>query len=46
MKNISFIFLALFLTNLHAADLPETQSVIIQPASEEGKRAMKGFKLD
>ena len=46
MKNISFIFITLFLTNLHAADLPETQSVIIQPASEEGKRAMKGFKLD
>ena len=46
MKNISFIFLTLFLTNLYAADLPETQSVNIQPASEEGKRAMKGFKLD
>ena len=46
MKNISFIFITLFLTNLHAADLPETQSVNIQPASGEGKRAMKGFKLD
>ena len=45
MKKISLIFLAVISANLNAAELPKPQSVKIQPASDEGKRAMQGFKL-
>ena len=45
MKNISLIFLVCFSVNFYAAELPKTQSVNIQPASDEGKQAMQGFKL-
>ena len=45
MKKISLIFLAVISANLNAAELPKPQSVKIQAASDEGMRAMQGFKL-
>ena len=45
MNKISLIFLAVILANLNAAELPKPQSVKIQAASDEGMRAMQGFKL-
>jgi quinoprotein glucose dehydrogenase len=45
MRIITLICLVAISATLSAAELPKPQTVRIQPASDEGERAMKGFKL-
>ena len=45
MRIFTLICLAAVAVTAIGADLPRPQEVRIQPASDEGKSAMKGFKL-
>ena len=45
MRIITLICLVAISATLSAAELPKPQTVRVQPASDEGERAMKGFKL-
>ena len=45
MRIFTLICLAAVAATAIGAELPKPQEVRIQPASDEGKRAMKGFKL-
>jgi len=45
MRIITLIYLVAVGTTASGTELPKPQKVRIQPASDEGKRAMQGFKL-
>ena len=45
MRIFTLICLAAVAVTAIGADLPRPQEVRIKPASDEGNRAMKGFKL-